>query len=160
MAKMMLQHFDKLKHTYRVFLASQSPRRKEILERLHGLSFAQITSPFDERTLSKDGRTPQEFVEVSAVSKANGLLEQLIGDVKVSNSDASEDTDSHSATSTLEPLVIGADTVVVLDGKIMEKPKDAAENLHFLQQMNGTSHLVCAHLAKCTYFRQIFLTRG
>ena len=102
---------------------------------------------------------------MSAVCKAKGLLEQLILDVKESNSttkqEEEENTDSHTTTSAaMDPLVIGADTVVVLDGKIMEKPKDAAENLRFLQQMNGTSHLVCAHLAKCTYFRQIFLTRG
>jgi len=116
-------HIEKLKK-YSVILASQSPRRKEILSRIPGFTFTQVTSPFDEDTIDKNSfPSVVKYVTTSAALKAKALLDTL------------DATDS-------EPLIVAADTVVVQDGEILEKPKSPEENLTFMQKLNGTAHSV------------------
>ena len=128
-------HIDKLKK-YSVILASQSPRRKEILLRIPGFEFVQITSPFDERTLDKNSfGSVQEYVTTSAKCKAQYLM----------------DAKGKSGGDDRPPLVIAADTVVVREGQILEKPADAAKNLAFLRELNGSAHSVYTlHSALCS----------
>ena len=82
----------------KIILASQSPRRRELLEQI-GLDFAVLVSEVEERITEKD---PEAAVCQLALQKAKAVAEQQ------------------------EPgtLVIGADTVVVSEGRIMGKPKN------------------------------------
>ena len=93
-------------------LASASPRRREILQAA-GIPFEVRPASVDEAVL--DGETPEEHVLRLARTKA----EAIEGDV-----------------------VLGADTVVVVDGRILGKPADAADAARMLRMLSGRDHTV------------------
>lgn len=97
-------------------LASASPRRKTILE-LTGASFDVVPSGFEERALDRE--LPDDMVLRLSSGKAR--------DVASSNPDA---------------LVLGADTIVVLDGEILEKPIDDEHASRILTRLSGRTHIV------------------
>src|SRR3954470_23301632 len=102
-------------------LASGSPRRLELLGQL-GVPFEVVVSGADE-TL-KCGLDPAEQAMALAERKA------------------------HAVAATLnEGLVLGADTIVVLDGHVLGKPVDDDEATSFLRRLSGRSHLVITGLA-------------
>eukprot|EP00051_Salpingoeca_urceolata_P017862 m.246528 g.246528 ORF g.246528 m.246528 type:complete len:208 (-) comp19065_c0_seq18:2366-2989(-) len=112
-----------------IVLASGSPRRKELLTTL-GLNFSVLPSEFDERSLVKsDFATPSDFVQESAKQKATEVAKRdgATGD-----------------------LFIGADTVVVLGGKILEKPLTDANAKEMLSALSGQSHYVVTGVALLT----------
>ena len=103
-------------------LASQSPRRKELLSR--------VVSDFDVRVSHVEevvpaGLQPQEVVMHLAKIKAEAVAREL----------RLEQPAQRFA-------VIGADTVVALDHQIMGKPKDEADALRMLRQLQGEMHSV------------------
>jgi septum formation protein len=102
-------------------LASSSPRRKELLQTL-GLRFSVITSDVDETTSPE--LTPAEVVEQLALRKAGAVAE------KVS-----------------EGVVLGSDTIVVLDGQILGKPADEADAFRMLSALQGREHTVYSGVA-------------
>ena len=110
----------------RVVLASASPRRKELLSLL-GLEFAIISPDVDESILA--GEAPVELVERLAESKA-----------------------AYCAVTYPDSLVIAADTVVLLDGQILGKPRDQEEARSMLSSLSGRYHEVWTGMA--------FATRG
>jgi len=97
-------------------LASASPRRRALLQDL-GLDFEILEARIEERP--EPGETPQEFVLRAACDKA-------------------------SVISSLHPVswVLGADTVVVNENRILGKPKNSAEALLVLLSLSGRKHLV------------------
>jgi septum formation protein len=97
-------------------LASRSPRRAQLLS-LIGLRFKVVPSEFDESTLSETD--PVKHVLKSSLIKAQDVAGQLTGGT-----------------------VIGADTVVVLDGCILGKPVDAAHASEMLHRLSGRTHEV------------------
>jgi septum formation protein len=99
-----------------VILASASPRREELL-RLMGIDFRVARSNFDESTVLP--WPPDEHVMTSAAGKAGGI-----------------------AASLRDGLVIGADTVVVVDDQILGKPADPADAARMLRLLSGRSHYV------------------
>ncbi len=99
-------------------LASKSPRRKELLAIL-GLEFEIMESSADESVISKD-IPPEIYVQELAMIKSTSVA-------------ASVEKNS---------LVIGADTVVVADGKIIGKPKDSDEAYAMLSSFSKSSHKV------------------
>eukprot|EP00457_Paulinella_chromatophora_P011305 gb/GEZN01011438.1/.p1 GENE.gb/GEZN01011438.1/~~gb/GEZN01011438.1/.p1 ORF type:complete len:309 (-),score=68.63 gb/GEZN01011438.1/:201-1127(-) len=101
-----------------VVLASQSPRRQEIFIQL-GVKFRVVPSSFAE-DLDKTKHTAAEYVMATAKTKG---LEVFRNDERAE-------------------LVVAADTVVVLDGKILEKPPSKAAAKLMLQQLSGRSHTV------------------
>lgn len=107
----------------KIILASSSPRRKDILNKM-GLEFEIIPSDYEEVFETDD--FAYEKIEELAYNKAESVLGKL--------------------SSSLFPfssfLILGADTVVVLNGKIMGKPKDAAEAFEMLKQLSGNKHSV------------------
>lgn len=107
--------------TRSIILASQSPRRVELLSRM-GLEFQTIPSDFDERL--DNSRTPQEVAIELAVGKATTVAEQ------------------HP-----DCVVIGADTIVEIDGEQLEKPHDSDEALAMLKRLSGTHNEVSTSLA-------------
>ena len=97
-------------------LASRSPRRKQLLKQI-GLDFFIIPSNVDE-DFSID-LPPEAFTEHWAREKAKAV--------------AADHPDS---------LIVGADTVVVFDGKILGKPKDKKDSFAMLQSLSGHTHEV------------------
>lgn len=98
-----------------MILASASPRRKEILENF-GFSFKTIVKNIDET--SDKTRAEEKILEI-AEKKAKA-----------------------TAIDFPDENVIGADTVVVVDGKILGKPKDEKEAFSMLKSLSGRSHEV------------------
>lgn len=103
-----------------LILASQSPRRRELLARA-GLSFTVRSQAVEE--VRAPGETPRDYVTRLARAKAEA---------------------SCGARKTPEPreIVLGADTVVVLDEHVLEKPADAAGARVMLQLLSGRTHAV------------------
>ena len=97
-------------------LASASPRRQELL-RLIGLPFRVIPSDFDESTLPL--WPPDEHVLRSATAKAEDVAARIE-----------------------EGVVIGADTIVVVDDQVLGKPADADDARRMLRLLSGRSHYV------------------
>lgn len=106
----------------RVVLASQSPRRKELLGGLIP-EFDIIVDATDE--VAEPGLTPEKLVKSLALQKAENVAKMADGDA----------------------LVIGADTVVCIDGKVLGKPKDEAEAREMLKMLSGREHHVCTGFA-------------
>jgi septum formation protein len=108
----------------RVVLASASPRRRELLSLL-GIEFVINSPDIDESVLP--GESPVQLVERLAYSKARCC----------SGSDSGN-------------LVIAADTVVLLDGQILGKPKDREEAHGMLSSLAGKYHEVWTGMAFAT----------
>ena len=103
-----------------IILASGSPRRKELLERM-GIPFRVIKSECEEITTKKK---PQEVVKELSRQKAQDVYDRL------------------SAADRAGRVVLGADTVVSIHGKILGKPKDAQDAIAMLGQLSGQAHHV------------------
>lgn len=99
-----------------IVLASSSPRRRELLAQL-GLSFTVDPSDADESGL--EHLAPRALVEALSQKKAAAV-----------------------AARHPDALVIGADTVVVIDGEAVSKPADAAEARRMLEKLSGREHRV------------------
>ena len=105
----------------KLILASQSPRRRELLTLL-GLDFTVITSDVEERP--PEGAAVSDYVKALALQKAQAV-----------------------AASHPEDCVIGADTVVYLDGDILGKPHTPQRAKQYLLRMQGRRHTVYTGLA-------------
>jgi septum formation protein len=105
--------------TPRVILASQSPRRRELL-RLIGV--AHEVRPADIDETHPAGEAPEAHAERLAREKASALNEP-------------------------EAVVIGSDTIVVVDGAVLGKPKDRAHARDMLRRLSGRSHIVMTGVA-------------
>ena len=117
-----------------LYLASRSPRRRELLAGL-GYRFAVLDAPIDERRA--DGETPARYVERMAREKALAGL------------DAAEGRGAAGPEGST-PAVLGADTTVVVDGKVLGKPRDGAEVLAHLEHLSGRDHRVLSAVALAT----------
>ncbi|KAF1710364.1 septum formation inhibitor Maf [Pseudoxanthomonas kalamensis DSM 18571] len=102
-----------------LYLASQSPRRAELLTRL-GLRFGRIDLDIPEHR--QPGEAAEEYVRRVAREKAGAGLLQVM--------------------SAPEAVVLGADTEVVLDDEVFGKPADLADAAAMLRRLSGRSHLV------------------
>lgn len=108
----------------RLILASASPRRKEIFEQL-GFEFE--IKPSAKEPPMREGEEVREAVLNSARTKAEDIFEN--------NKDA---------------VVVGADTVVVLDSKALGKPKDTEDAKNMLRTLSGRTHEVLTGVYLCS----------
>lgn len=99
----------------KIILASNSPRRKELLLR-ENIDFIVIPSKFEEP--KNFGLSPSAYVEYLAYNKAKAVFDIEGG------------------------VVLGADTVVVLDSEILGKPKNESDAVCMLQKLSGKTHEV------------------
>lgn len=104
-----------------IILASGSPRRKEILETI-GLSFEIIPAQGEEVITTSD---PAEVVMELSAQKATEVASGI-----------------YAANPVTDTMVIGADTVVAIDGKILGKPVDEEDAFSMLSKLSGRSHKV------------------
>lgn len=103
----------------KIILASASPRRKELLERA-GVSFQVRTSQGEEIITEK---IPSKIVEELSRVKAENVLGEM---------DIEDET----------VWVIGADTIVSYDGKVLGKPSDEEDAVKTLLELQGKTHQV------------------
>jgi septum formation protein len=101
-----------------IILASQSPRRRELLERM-GLTAFQIISP-DVDEQMPEGTPPADLVEGLSAQKAAAV----------------------ALTAPSDALIIAADTVVALDDHILGKPADEADAARMLSALSNRTHHV------------------
>lgn len=106
----------------KLILASASPRRRELLAQV-GADFVVIPANGEE-IITKE--QPQEVVMELALKKAEEVAEQITG---------------------VGYLVLGADTVVVCDGRILGKPKDEEDAVAMLSRLRGRVHQVYTGVA-------------
>lgn len=99
-----------------IILASASPRRKKLLEQIN-LKFKTVSVDLDERQLPNE--KPFRMVKRLAEEKLQLALQ------KIQNG-----------------IIITADTIVVLDGKIIGKPKDEIDAVKILKKLSGRKHTV------------------
>ena len=111
---------------FEVILASNSPRRRELLEQA-GVKFVVHTpaTPVDESLEPDLAANPEEAAEKLAERKAGAVIQEVLA------------SDYAGML-----IVIGADTMVVLDGTIFGKPRSASDGKHMLRQLSGRTHEV------------------
>ena len=100
-----------------IILASQSPRRRELMAQM-GLKFTVSPQNVDEESLLS--LPPEEYVGTVSRIKA----------------------ESARANANEDDVIIAADTVVVIDGEILGKPKNRADAVKMLMRLSGRTHTV------------------
>jgi len=103
-------------------LASTSPRRRELL-REAGFAFSVVAPDVDETAFAIE--SPESLTVRLAFAKARAALPKVSGDA----------------------CVLGADTVVVIDGELLGKPRDPAEAAEMLLRLAGRTHRVLTGFA-------------
>ncbi|MEO8810191.1 MAG: Maf family protein [Rhodanobacter sp.] len=104
-----------------LYLASQSPRRRELLTQLGTTFFTLDVDVPEQREVAE---APQAYVERVARNKARAGLAILAADDRAA------------------AVVLGADTEVVLDGEVFGKPRDADDAARMLGRLSGRTHEV------------------
>ena len=142
----------------KIILASASPRRRELLTQI-GLDFEVVVSETEEKITSTE---PAKVVEELSAQKAEAVWEKLCsmtasqGSVTnaerldegsgVSRTDEGsevfEPEQTSGETTMTDTLVLGADTVVACDGKILGKPADTKAAAAMLTMLQGRGHEV------------------
>jgi septum formation protein len=107
-----------------LLLASTSPQRRAILEQL-GLPFEVVAPRYEER--DDAGLSPSELVRAHAVGKARSV-----------------------AAEAGEQAVLGVDTAVVADERVLGKPADETEAVEMLEALGGREHVVVSGLCLLT----------
>jgi septum formation protein len=112
-----------------IYLASGSPRRRELLQQI-GVPFEVIRVDLDETAGQEEA--PLAYVSRLAAAKADAGWQ-------------------HSCRTAPAP-VLAADTAVVLDGKILGKPKNMDDAMRMLRELSGRTHEVLTAIALRTTF--------
>ena len=100
----------------KIILASQSPRRKELLKKLH-IDFSAVSPNYDEKINTDE--FSEKLIENIAMQKALSILDFVS-----------------------QCIVISADTVVVCENKILGKPKNETQAVKMLEFLSGKTHKV------------------
>lgn len=109
----------------KIILASQSPRRKELLERMGIQDFETISPNVDESAFH--GLPPEELVRRLSAEKAAAVAGKVGKDA----------------------IVIAADTVVALEGAVLGKPADELDAFKMLSALSGVRHQVYTGVTVC-----------
>lgn len=141
--------FINILKNYDILLASQSQRRINLLKSLN-LNFKAIPANINENIELK--LSPAKYAQTLALKKANKVKEEIL---------------KNTETPT---LIIGADTIVVLNNKTINKPKNEDEAFQMLIKLSNTYHFVYTGIAlintknkkiitdysrTCVYFRKL-----
>ena len=97
-----------------------------------GIDHVVIPSPYEEPAHSDDLRDPQIFAEEVALGKAMAVFHE----------------------EQQQKIVLGADTIGIIDGHVLEKPKDRADAKRMLKLMSGKTHQVLTAIAICAPDRE------
>lgn len=121
----------RLAQAQKVYLASGSPRRRELLSQI-GVPFEVLPVSVPEQ--QAPGESPQAYVRRLALEKARAGLVALNGESGV---------------------VLGADTLGELDGKVLEKPLNQQDAARMLEAMSGREHRVLSAVAIADHTREL-----
>ena len=113
-----------MNNTHDIYLASASPRRRELLEQI-GVCYRQL--PLDVPEVPAAGEVPEMYVLRVALEKARAGRTTLAADDNIP--------------------VLGADTAVVIDGEVLGKPRDRKDALAMLARLSGRWHQVMSAVA-------------
>ena len=119
----------------KLFLASKSPRRFEILKQA-GFQFDIIDSSYEEELISKEFSYTK--IETLAKNKAFGAVDNV----------------SESG------FILGADTVVVYENNILTKPKDYNDAFNMLKLLSGNTHSVVTSICILDFKTKKFVTHS
>ncbi|MBQ9815091.1 MAG: septum formation inhibitor Maf [Lachnospiraceae bacterium] len=111
----------------KIILASQSPRRRELLN-LVRLDFEVIPSDCDEKARAD---SPEELVKMLSKLKCSDVAGRIIRKEVLPETASSDGY-----------YVIGSDTIVVFDGNILGKPQDGSDAFRMLKMLSGNTHSV------------------
>jgi MAF protein len=125
-----------MKQNVKIILASGSPRRSELLKQA-GLDFTVLVTDADESTTATD---PEEVVRVLSARKAEAAADEYMKSVM--------DCGDYDGS-----LIVAADTVVALEGKVIGKPKDEKDALDILMSLSGKTHDVYTGVS-CIYISE------
>jgi septum formation protein len=136
-----MNFIEKLETKYNIVLASASPRRKKLLTSI-GLNFTIIKPLIDEKSFYND-ISPQNYCQylsiLKAVNVSNYVKKLNYEDIKKINSAS----DCIKKLEYIKPyIIISADTIVVINNEILNKPKDNNETIKFLRKLNNNKHTV------------------
>ena len=112
----------------RVILASQSPRRRELMN-LIGVEYEVLVSDVEEKW--NDDLSIEENSKEIAYQKAKDVYNHTQGD----------------------RLIISADTIVVKDGEVFGKPKDREDAINMIRKLQGGKHTVYTSLVEISEYR-------
>lgn len=118
----------------KIILASQSPRRQDLLTQA-GLTFEILPSDIDEKALDA-GNNPSNYAQTLSRMKAD-----------------------HIGQSHPRAWIIGADTIVVVDNTILGKPEDRGSAVTMLRALNNRPHSVITGFTVCNPFRNISVSK-
>ncbi|XP_010677777.1 uncharacterized protein LOC104893375 isoform X4 [Beta vulgaris subsp. vulgaris] len=109
-------------YPFKIILGSKSKARREILEQM-GYEFTIMTADIDEKAIRKE--KPEDLVMALAEAKADAIISKLqIADIQVNDSEPT--------------LLISADTVVVYEGMVREKPSSKEEARRYMKDYSGS----------------------
>lgn len=117
-----------------IYLASKSPRRKKLLKQLN-LDFKTIQIDFDENVI--DGENPSALVRRLSIEKLKKSLKKI-----------------------RQGIVITADTVVVLNKKIIGKPSSKSDAKKILKHLSGKTHFVYTGFSVFNSYNKKLITRA
>lgn len=125
------------KSTIHLYIASSSPRRRELLTQI-GVSYQVISINVPEQC--SPGESVVDYVQRLALEKARAGRALVKGESSIP--------------------VLGADTVVVLDDHLMEKPKDKSDGLAMLAKLSGQTHEVLSAVAMVGEKEKVVMNRS
>lgn len=109
---------------YRFILGSSSPRRHDLLQQI-GVKFKVIKPQFDEKRLP--GEDPVAYALRNSTSKGLWVAQDLI---------------RQEGAAMVDTFILSADTIVVLNGDVLEKPLDEQNAIDMLSRLSGNTHTV------------------
>jgi len=115
-----------------LYLASQSPRRRQLLEQIgarHDLLLAAADEDAEALEAERDGESPDDYVQRVTAAKLDAAVVR------------------RASRGLVEAPVLCADTTVALGGRILGKPADAADATAVLQSLSGQTHRVLTAVA-------------
>lgn len=118
----MTDYLTQLAAQYKIILGSGSPRRAKLLKE-SGIEFETVPPVLEEKRLS--GESPYKFAERLSGEKALQV----------------------AATQESDCLVLGCDTIVVLDDDVLQKPTNETDAHRILTHLSGKQHVVCTAVA-------------
>ena len=126
-SKTSLPILDLLNRDRSIILGSASPRRKDLLKLMGIYNFEVITSNFDENLDKNLFPTVADYCLGTAIEKGTSISNFKNKPMKSNN---------------IGTILICADTVVSIDGMVLEKPRDRAEAIDMMNLLNNRQHVV------------------
>ena len=128
----------------KIVLGSASPRRRELLSQI-GVEF---TVRISEKEEVYHSTVPEEIVKELALMKAENVAEDLVAELRgAEDGSLAAQPEIPGEAGLKNMVIIGADTIVVLDQTILGKPRDEEDAFRMLQALQGRAHEVYTGVA-------------